>query len=176
MVSFAAKAGGRIMLQTDHELLEAQVGRRLRALGLTVATAESSTGGLIAKRLTDIPGSSDYVVGGVIAYANSVKRRLLNVEEQTITEYGAVSGPVAQQMADSARTLFRTDAALSVTGIAGPTGATATKPLGLHFIGLSTASGTWVRRYVWDGDRAHNREAAADAALRLLLDYLDGKL
>lgn len=164
------------MPQKDHELLEVQVGERLRARGLTVATAESSTGGLIAKRLTDIPGSSDYVIGGIIAYANAVKHRLLNVEEQVITEYGAVSQPVAQQMADNARTLFRADAALSVTGIAGPTGATPTKPLGLHFIGLSTASGTWVRRYVWDGDRAHNREAAADAALQLLLDYLDGRL
>jgi PncC family amidohydrolase len=164
------------MSQTDQELLEVQVGERLRALGLTVATAESSTGGLITKRLTDIPGSSDYVIGGVVAYANVIKQRLLNVEEQMLVEYGAVSQPVAQQMADGVRTLFRTDVALSVTGIAGPTGATATKPLGLHFIGLSTASGTWVRRYVWDGDRAHNRETAADAALRLLLDFLDGRL
>ncbi|HVO72181.1 MAG TPA: CinA family protein [Aggregatilineaceae bacterium] len=164
------------MAQSDQGLLEVQVGDRLRALGLTVATAESSTGGLIAKRLTDIPGSSDYVIGGVVAYANEIKQRLLNVEERTLVEYGAVGQPVAQQMADGARTLFRTDVALSVTGIAGPTGATATKPLGLHFIGLSTASGTWVRRYVWEGDRAHNREAAADAALRLLLDFLDGRL
>jgi PncC family amidohydrolase len=164
------------MPQTGHERLEVQVGQRLRALGLTVATAESSTGGLIAKRLTDIPGSSDYVIGGVIAYANVIKQRLLHVEEQTLIDYGAVSQPVAQQMADGVRTLFQTDVALSVTGIAGPTGATATKPLGLHFVGLSTASGTWVRRYVWEGDRAYNREAAADAALRLLLDYLDGKL
>jgi PncC family amidohydrolase len=164
------------MPQTDHGLLEVQVGERLRALGLTVATAESSTGGLITKRLTDIPGSSDYVIGGVVAYANAIKQRLLNVEEQMLVEYGAVSQPVAQQMADGVRTLFKTDVALSVTGIAGPTGATATKPLGLHFIGLSTASGTWVRRHVWDGDRAHNREAAADAALRLLLDFLDGRL
>jgi PncC family amidohydrolase len=164
------------MPPTDQGLLEAQVGDRLRALGLTVATAESSTGGLITKRLTDIPGSSDYVIGGVVAYANAIKQRLLNVEEHMLVEYGAVSQPVAQQMADGVRTLLRTDVALSVTGIAGPTGATATKPLGLHFIGLSTASGTWVRRYVWDGDRAHNREAAADAALRLLLDFLDGRL
>jgi PncC family amidohydrolase len=164
------------MPQTGHERLEAQVGQRLRALGLTVATAESSTGGLIAKRLTDIPGSSDYVIGGVVAYANVIKQRLLHVEEQTLIEYGAVSQPVAQQMADGVCTLFRTDVALSVSGIAGPTGATATKPLGLHFVALSTASGTWVRRYVWEGDRAYNREAAADAALRLLLDYLDGKL
>jgi PncC family amidohydrolase len=157
-------------------LLETQVGERLTALGLTIALAESSTGGLIAKRLTDISGSSAYVIGGVVAYANAVKQRLLGVSEQTLIDHGAVSEPVAREMAEGARQLFGTDFALSVTGIAGPTGATAAKPVGLHYIGLSAADGTWVRCYVWHGDRAHNREATADAALRLLLDYLDGEL
>lgn len=156
--------------------LEAQVGARLRATGLTIATAESSTGGLIAKRLTDVAGSSAYVIGGVVAYADAAKQRLLGVREQTLIDFGAVSEPVARQMAEGARALFGTDLALSVTGIAGPTGATATKPVGLHFIGLSAADGTWVRRYVWGGNRDHNRQAAADAAFRLLLDYLDGRL
>jgi PncC family amidohydrolase len=163
------------MTQTETRL-EVQVGERLRALGLTIALAESSTGGLIAKRLTDISGSSAYVMGGVVAYADEVKQRVLGVLKQTLIDYGAVSEPVAQQMAEGARELFETDIALSVTGIAGPTGATATKPVGLHYVGLSAADGTWVRRYVWDGDRAHNREATADAAFRLLLDYLDGRL
>jgi PncC family amidohydrolase len=157
-------------------LLEIQVGRRLAARGLTIALAESSTGGLIAKRLTDISGSSAYVIGGVVAYANEVKQRLLGVSEQTLIDHGAVSEPVARQMAEGVRHLFGTDLAISVTGIAGPTGATATKPVGLHYVGLSAADGTWVRRFVWDGDRAHNRESTADAALRLVLDYLDGKL
>jgi PncC family amidohydrolase len=156
--------------------LEVQVGERLTARGLTIALAESSTGGLIAKRLTDIPGSSAYVIGGVVAYANAAKQRLLGVNEQTLIDHGAVSEPVARQMAEGARHLFGTDLAISVTGIAGPTGATATKPIGLHYVGLSAADGTWVRRYVWDGDRAHNRASTADAALRLVLDYLDGKL
>jgi PncC family amidohydrolase len=156
--------------------LEAQVGERLTARGLTIALAESSTGGLIAKRLTDISGSSAYVIGGVVAYANAVKQRLLGVSEQTLIDHGAVSEPVARQMAEGARHLFGTDLAISVTGIAGPTGATATKPVGLHYVGLSAAEGTWVRRYVWDGDRAHNRASTADAAFRLVLDYLDGKL
>jgi PncC family amidohydrolase len=163
------------MTQTE-TLLEVQVGERLRALGLTIALAESSTGGLIAKRLTDISGSSAYVIGGVVAYADEVKRRVLGVSAQTLIDHGAVSEPVARQMAEGARHLFETDFALSVTGIAGPTGATAAKPVGLHYIGLSAAHGTWVRRYVWDGDRAHNRAATADAAFRLLLDYLDGRL
>jgi nicotinamide-nucleotide amidase len=156
--------------------LEVQVGERLTARGLTIALAESSTGGLIAKRLTDISGSSAYVIGGVVAYANAVKQRLLGVSEQTLIDHGAVSEPVARQMAEGARHLFGTDLAISVTGIAGPTGATATKPVGLHYVGLSAADGTWVRRYVWNGDRAHNRASTADAAFRLVLDYLDGKL
>jgi nicotinamide-nucleotide amidase len=157
-------------------LLEIEVGQRLTARGLTIALAESSTGGLIAKRLTDISGSSAYIIGGVVAYANEVKQRLLGVSEQTLIDHGAVSEPVARQMAEGARRLFGTDLATSVTGIAGPTGATATKPVGLHYVGLSAADGTWVRRFVWDGDRTHNRESTADAALRLVLDYLDGNL
>jgi PncC family amidohydrolase len=155
--------------------LEVLVGDRLRARGLTVATAESSTGGLIAKRLTDISGSSDYVIGAVVAYADAAKQQVLGVAEQTLIDHGAVSDPVARAMAEGARRLFGTDVALSVTGIAGPTGATDTKPVGLHYIGLSAADGVWVRRFVWDGSRAQNRQSAADAALRLLLDYLDGE-
>ncbi len=157
-------------------LLEAQVGERLRACGLTLAVAESSTGGLIAERLTDIAGSSAYLIGGVIAYADSVKEHLLSVQGETLRAHGAVSAPVAQQMAEGARILLRADLAISVTGIAGPSGGTATKPVGLHFVGLSTAEGAWVRHHVFAGDRRRVRHAAADAALQLLLDYLDGKL
>jgi nicotinamide-nucleotide amidase len=158
----------------DSPALEVQVIDRLRALGQTIVTAESSTGGLITKRLTDISGSSACVLGGVVAYADDIKEKVLGVQKQTLIDYGAVSEPVAQQMAEGARRLFGSDFALSVTGIAGPTGATPTKPVGLHYIGLSAASGTRVRRYVWPGDRDHNRAAAADAALRLLLAVLDG--
>lgn len=157
-------------------LLEELVGARLRALGLTLATAESSTGGLIATRLTDISGSSAYVIGGIIAYADAVKEQWLGVQADTLRAFGAVSEPVARQMAEGARIRFGTDLALSVTGIAGPTGATPTKPVGLHYVGLSAANGTWVRRFVFSGDRQSNRMAAADEAFRLLLDYLDGAL
>jgi PncC family amidohydrolase len=158
------------------EPLEVHVGQRLRERGWTIATAESSTGGLIAARLTDVSGSSAYMIGGIVAYADSTKQHMLGIPVSIFTDYGAVSEPVARQMAESARQLFQTNCALSVTGIAGPTGATATKPVGLHYVGLSTADGTWVRRYVWDGTRSQNRHAAADAAFILLLDYLDGKL
>jgi len=160
----------------DDDRLEAQVGQRLRSAGLTIATAESSTGGLIAKRLTDIPGSSAYLIGGVVAYANRAKRRLLSLDEQMLAEHGAVSETVAREMAIGARTLFGVDLAISVTGIAGPDGATATKPVGLTFVALSTPRGVWVRRFVFEGDRLQNREQSADAAFQMVLDYLDGAL
>ncbi len=156
--------------------LEQTVGERLREARLTVAAAESCTGGLILKRLTDVPGSSAYVLGGVVSYANSVKERVLGVAADVLAREGAVSEPVAHQMAAGVRALLGADVALSVTGIAGPGGGTAEKPVGLTYIGLSSAEGTWVRRFVWAGDRAENRRLSADAAFRLLLDYLDGRL
>jgi nicotinamide-nucleotide amidase len=160
----------------DSQPLEMTVGVRLRAPGLTVATAESCTGGLILKRLTDIAGSSAYVLGGVVSYANSVKEHVLGVDGDVLAREGAVSEPVARQMAEGVRALLGADVALSVTGIAGPGGGTAEKPVGLTYIGLSTAAGTWVRRFVWPGDRAENRRHSADAAFRLLLSYLDEQL
>lgn len=163
-------------MEDSHIPLEVQVHDRLRASQRTFATAESSTGGLIATRITNLSGSSAYMMGGVVAYADFIKQKVLGVSEQTLIHHGAVSEPVARQMADGARALFATDFAVSVTGIAGPTGATATKPVGLTYVGLSTPTGTWVRRFVWEGDRESNRRSAADAAFRLLLDYLDGRL
>lgn len=155
--------------------LEITVGERLRAAGLTIATAESCTGGLVAGRLTAIAGSSDYVVGGVVAYTDAIKQRVLGVDAHTLHAHTAVSEPVAQQMADGVRRLLRADIALSVTGYAGPASAP-DQPAGLTFIGLSAAVGTWVRRFVWQGDRAHNRTQSVDAALQLVLAYLDGQL
>lgn len=156
--------------------LDALIAARLRASGLTVATAESATGGLIAKRLTDQPGSSAYVKGGVVVYSDEVKQRVLGVPAEVLAAHGAVSEAVARAMAGRARALFAADLALSVTGIAGPAGGTPEQPVGLHFIGLSAADGTWVRRHAWAGTRSENREAAAGAALALLLAYLDGAL
>ncbi|MEO0565902.1 MAG: CinA family protein [Chloroflexota bacterium] len=153
--------------------LEATLGQRLRADGLTIATAESCTGGLIASRLTDISGSSAYVLGGVVAYSNEAKMSLLNVRQGTLIAYGAVSESTATEMASGARALFNTDFALSVTGIAGPGGGTADKPVGLTYIGLASADGVQVRRFIWEGDRIANKRQSADAALGMLLDLLN---
>ncbi|MBN1562786.1 MAG: CinA family protein [Anaerolineae bacterium] len=153
-----------------------QVVDRLIATGKTIATAESCTGGLIAKQLTDLPGSSAYFTGGAVTYSYAAKRTILGVSEHMMFVHGSVSEPVARVMAQGARRVFGVDVAISVTGIAGPSGGSESKPIGLTYIGLSAAEGDWVRRFVFDGDRAQNRESSAAAALQLLLDYLDGKL
>lgn len=155
------------------DALEVAVGKRLNALQATVATAESCTGGLIASRLTDISGSSAYLEGGVVSYSNAAKARLLGVAQQTLTDHGAVSEPVAREMALGARALFSTDYAVSVTGIAGPGGGTPEKPVGLTYIGVAWAGGVEVERYVWTGSRTANKQASADAAFRLLLKVMD---
>lgn len=154
------------------ELLEKQVGELLRARRLTLATAESCTGGLIGHRLTDIPGSSDYYLGGVISYANAVKQQLLGVQAETLARHGAVSQPCALEMARGVRRLLQADIGLSVTGIAGPTGGTPDKPVGLVYVALAAADQEVCRRFVWDGDRAENKARSAHAALELLAAYL----
>ncbi|GIL09175.1 MAG: hypothetical protein BroJett033_6860 [Chloroflexota bacterium] len=152
------------------ESLEAQVGALLRARGLTVAAAESCTGGLVLHRLTNIPGCSVYVMGGVVAYANAAKQAVLKVKQGTLIAHGAVSAETALEMAAGARELFRTDYAVSTTGIAGPGGGTAEKPVGLTYIGLAGPAGQLIsERHLWEGDRAAVKEASADAALALLL-------
>jgi len=155
--------------------LEQQVGEALKARGLTVTTAESCTGGLIASRLTDISGSSAYLLGGIVAYSNGIKMKVLNVAEQTLIDHGAVSEATAHEMAVGARTYIGTDYALSVTGIAGPGGGTAEKPVGLTYIGLAGPDDLIiVERHVWPHDRLGNKHASADAALRLLLRQFTG--
>jgi PncC family amidohydrolase len=134
--------------------------------GLTIATAESSTGGLVAAALTGVPGSSEYFLGGVVAYANQAKMDLLGVEPGTLKAHGAVSREVAEQMARGARRLFAADIAVSVTGIAGP-GVEGAKPVGLTYIGVSRGEETMVREHHWSGDRAANRLASVEAAIAL---------
>lgn len=153
--------------------LEAQVGMALRERGWTIGTAESCTGGLILHRLTNIAGSSAYVVGGIVAYSNTIKQNLLHVKQGTLLAYGAVSEQTAQEMALGARQVLKTDLAVSVTGIAGPGGGTAEKPVGLTYIGLVGPDDLLlVQRHLWDGDREAVKNASADAALRLVLDTL----
>jgi len=156
--------------------LEAEIGTLLRGLGLTVAVAESATGGLISSRITDVPGSSDYFKGSVVSYDNTIKTEVLGVKKETMENYGAVSCQTAEEMAVGVRKMMGTDIGLSDTGIAGPAGATTTKPLGLFFIGLSSESETRVEKYLFRGDRAENKNAAAAAALSLLKVYLSEKL
>lgn len=150
--------------------LAALVGEALHKRNLTMCTAESCTGGLIASLLTDIPGSSAYMLGGVVSYSNEAKRSLLKVRQGTLMAYGAVSEPTAAEMAQGAQQIFGADYAISVTGIAGPGGGTADKPVGLTYIGIAKPDGSVsVQRHVWDGDRIQNKHASASAAFQLIL-------
>lgn len=140
-----------------------------RAAGLTLATAESCTGGLIAAALTEIAGSSDVFERGFVTYSNEAKVELLDVPAETIARHGAVSAPVAEAMAAGAVARSRADLAVSATGIAGPGGATAGKPVGLVFLGLCRRGRPPIhQRHLFSGDRRAVREASVEAALRLL--------
>ncbi len=156
--------------------IEALIGKLLCEKGLNLSTAESCTGGLVADRITNVPGSSDYFRGGVVAYAYEAKVSLLKVSWDTLRTYGAVSEETVIEMARGARTALGADIALSVSGIAGPGGGMPDKPVGTTWIGLSTTEGDWARKFVWDGDRLQNKALSADAALELLMDYLEDKL
>jgi PncC family amidohydrolase len=154
--------------------LESLVGEQLRSRGLTLALAESCTGGLLGHRLTNVAGSSDYFVGGAVTYSYDAKERVLNVRHETLYDYGAVSEQTALEMARGARRLFHTDVALSVTGIAGPGGGMPGKPVGLTYIALSARDHEACRRFVWDSDREGNKSHSVEAALTLLAEYLRG--
>lgn len=156
----------------EDPLPEIVVGHLLRERSLTLAVAESCTGGLLSHRITDVPGSSDYYLGSVIAYANAVKERLLGVPRSVLETCGAVSRETALAMAWGARRLLGADLSLSVTGIAGPGGGTPTKPVGLTYIALAAPDGEWVEEHRWTGDRPTNKAASASAALALLRWYL----
>jgi PncC family amidohydrolase len=143
-----------------------------RGRGLTVAAAESCTGGLIADALTDIPGASAWFVGGVVAYSNAAKIELLRVPAEVVEAHGAVSAQVAQAMARGACERFGAQAAIAVTGVAGPGGGTASKPVGLTYVAIAGRLGDDVRRLSWAGDRQANKESSAQAALEMLLEKL----
>ena len=136
---------------------------------LTVAVAESCTGGAVAARIVSVAGSSNYLLGGVVAYSNEAKHRLLGVSAEILATRGAVSAECAAAMAEGARRALGAGVAVSTTGIAGPAGATARKPVGLVYIGLATPTDTHVDEHHFSGDRAAVIAAATEAALRLLL-------
>jgi PncC family amidohydrolase len=155
------------------EPLEVIIGQLLTAHKLTLAVAESCTGGLIGHRLTNVPGSSTYFLGGVVAYAYDAKEHLLGVHHNTLYEYGAVSEETARAMARGARRALGADVGLAVTGIAGPGGGMPGKPVGLTWIALSARDFDRTEHYVWDGDRLTNKEKSAEAALVMLKEYLE---
>ncbi len=153
-------------------MLAEQVGAALLARHWRLAVAESATGGLVGHWLTSVSGSSAYFWGGVIAYANEVKQNVLGVRVETLTRWGAVSPQVALEMAQGVCRVVGVEMGVSITGIAGPTGATPAKPVGLYYVGLAAPGDRRVWRYLLDGDRAANNETIARAVLTHVRDYL----
>lgn len=147
-----------------------EVARLLVDSGLTIAVAESCSGGLISKRITDIPGSSEYFLLGVVTYANSAKEKVLAVPEKLIEQHGAVSSEVAIAMAEGVRALAESDIAIATTGIAGPGGGTPEKPVGTVFIAIALPGGCEAFKYCFNGNREMVRESTAEGALLLLLN------
>ena len=155
------------------ETLVASIAAALLARRQTLATAESCTGGLVGALLTGRPGSSAWYLGGIVAYANDLKLRLLGVPADVLAAQGAVSLAGAEAMAAGARAAARSDFALSLTGIAGPDGGTPEKPVGLVYVGVAGPTGVAAFKHRFSGTRADVRQAAADAALRHLLDAIE---
>jgi len=156
----------------DEELLK-KVAYQLKKQGLIVATAESCTGGLLAHTLTNIPGSSVYFERGIVSYSNRAKIELVNVPEKTLNEYGAVSAQTAEAMAVGIKNSSQVDIGIATTGIAGPTGGTKEKPVGLVYIGIATPTNVDVKKYTFSGDRLHNKESTCNAALQMLFDHIN---
>lgn len=153
--------------------LSQEVGTQFLAAKMTCATAESCTGGLVGHLLTEISGCSAYFMGGAIVYSNEIKAHVLGVSEQTLDTDGAVSYATAKQMATGALNLYGVDVAVSITGIAGPGGGSATKPVGLVFVHVAARDGYHRgERFVWPADRSGNKLLSAQAALQMMADYL----
>jgi len=162
--------------------LEAEIARLIREYRdktgrlLAIGTVESATGGRIADRITNVPGSSDYFKGSVVAYSNETKIALTGVKKATLENHGAVSAQTAAEMAQGGKKLLDVDICVSDTGIAGPAGAAPGKPLGLFFLGLAAEDEAFSQKYIFPGDREENKRAAAEAALNMLKRYLLAQL
>ena len=159
---------GTFLYGEGDQTIEAVLGEMLMAKGWRIAVAESCTGGLIANRITDAPGSSDYFERGIVAYSNRAKVELLGVPEDLIATHGAVSVPVAEAMAEGVRMRSNVNISLSVTGIAGPSGGTEEKPVGLVFMGVSTAAKTFSKKFQFENERWVNKQRTAQAGLDLV--------
>lgn len=156
------------MTTLEEQLLQLCVSKHL-----TVATAESCTGGLLADRITNIAGSSDYYLGGVVSYAYSAKETLLGVDHDLLLREGAVNKEVACQMASGIRQRLGADVGIGITGIAGPGGGSPEKPVGLVWIGMADATDAIAERFVWGSDRVGNKQKSVEAALRMLIGWAE---
>lgn len=165
---------GEYIYAADDAPLEGIVGDMLKAHSLTIATAESCTGGLLASRLTDVAGSSGYVKGGIVSYTNEVKEASLGVPEGTLRESGAVSEEVARAMAEGVRERLHADIGVGITGLAGPGGGTKEKPVGLVCIAVAGGRGTEAASHVFGDDRRQIKFRATQTALYMIKKYLEG--
>ena len=163
---------GDFVYGADDETMEDAVGRELKSRGLFVATAESCTGGLVASRLTDVAGSSEYVKGGVVSYTNEVKADVLAVDRDMLAREGAVSDAVARAMAEGVRRKLGADFGVSTTGLAGPGGGTEETPVGTVFIAVAGSEGTTAQKYFFTGRREQVKFRASQAALAALRAYI----
>ena len=156
----------------NDDLIEEVIGRMLKEKGLTLAVAESCTGGLLAGRITDVAGSSDYFIGGITAYSNQIKEEFLGVKSETLMKYGAVSEETAKEMAYGIKTKFNSSIGISVTGIAGPGGGTPEKPVGLTYIGFCDGNQCYAVKWNFGDNRERNRTRTVQACLNLLRNEL----
>lgn len=166
-----ARLGGAVFAIGD-ECLEATVGRLLEERAVTLSVAESCTGGLLSARLTDVPGSSSYFLGGVIAYSNQAKVDILGVPEDVLESFGAVSVNTAVAMAGAVQEFFASTIGIGITGICGPKGGSPERPVGTVFIAVSTSHATLSRRFELSGDRSTVKRKSTQAALNLLRDFV----
>lgn len=167
---------GDVIYSYEDDTLESCIGKLLKQHGKTISTAESCTGGLVASMITSVPGSSEYYLGSVVSYANSVKQEVLGVPAEIIKEFGAVSSECVGAMAEGVRKLTGTDFSVATSGIAGPGGGSAEKPVGLVWIGVSSQSGTQTYKLTFNSDRKRNIERFASSALYKILKKLEKEL
>ncbi|MBR5913301.1 MAG: CinA family protein [Selenomonadaceae bacterium] len=155
--------------------MEVELGKILREKNLTIACAESCTGGLLTSRLTDVAGSSAYVQGSIVSYSNEIKNSVLKVKAETLKEFGAVSEQTARQMSSNVRELFKTDIGVGVTGIAGPDGGSVEKPVGTVYISVSNSDKTFVKKFNFNGSRIEIKNQSCNAAMSMIKDLVGGK-
>ena len=152
--------------------METELGKILTEKKLTIACAESCTGGLLTSRLTDVAGSSAYVQGGIVSYSNEIKNSILKVKAETLKNFGAVSEQTARQKSANVRELFKTDIGVGITGIAGPGGGSAEKPVGTVYISVSNYDKTFVKKFNFSGSRQEIKNQSCDAAIKMVMEVM----